>query len=340
MKKNNLEIYPKEKPFTTVDEQIHILQSRNMIIDKEDEKKIKQYLLKSTYYNVINSCGFLFKQSYKNKAENRSEDFVDNTTFFQVYSVYQFENFLKNKLMKEILKFESTIKAVIIYVFNKNHQYNNSYLNYKNYNLSKKSDSKKLIDKLDNKINKAKRLKKPKDIYNNAISNYQKTHNELPLWILAKELDFGIIKWFYDVMKIDEKKEVSQELINIYNFNNKLSGRDKYFLSFEQLFNHIEILHQIRNTVAHNNSLLFYEGENIKIHKLLFRKRKIANDSNYYKLFYVIAILELYLNTDDYDNLIKSLKKEIKIIKRKITAIDPNLFLSDILGFPVDWEKE
>ncbi len=355
-------VKPKEKPFTTLEQQIEILKSRNLSISSFDIKIIENQLLKSTYYNVINSCGYLFKvQTHRKRNEKlngkkskkkKTENFVTGTTFNQIYTLHQVEVSFKNRIMKELLKIEYLIKSVVIYVFNENHQELDAYLNPNNFNTRKNSTN-GLIEELEFKIkratdlfeslksetNKNKIINLEKKISNNAIASYLKNHKELPIWIIAKEMDFGNIKWFYDHMNIDEQNEVCQRIMDIYNFNWAIPKDRLFKLKREQFSSHLTSFKEIRNKLAHNNNILFYRGENFKKHNQLYNKYNIKSTGNVYKIYDIVISMELYMNTDDYRQMTNSLKKLIRNIRKDITAIDTDIIVNEIFGFPKGYEE-
>ena len=73
-----------EKEFKTIEEQIEILKGRKLII--KDEEFAKKLLKDNNYYYLINGYKDLF---VKNKSEN--EEFKQNVTLEEIYTLYRFD---------------------------------------------------------------------------------------------------------------------------------------------------------------------------------------------------------------------------------------------------------
>jgi abortive infection bacteriophage resistance protein len=81
----------KLKEFKTLDEQIEILQSRGMVIN--DIEKTKSLLLRENYF-FISGYRHMFLKSSKDK------NFIEGTTFEELYAVFQFDRSFRNLLFK------------------------------------------------------------------------------------------------------------------------------------------------------------------------------------------------------------------------------------------------
>ena len=68
-----------EKEFKTIDEQIELLQRRNLHI--ENENIARKILLNNNYYYLING----YKDVFLNK-NSREEEFTNGTTLEEIYS--------------------------------------------------------------------------------------------------------------------------------------------------------------------------------------------------------------------------------------------------------------
>lgn len=95
-----------EKIFKTLDEQIFILKSKNLIID--DEEYVKSVLLRENYF-FINGYRYLFMKSLNDRT------FINGTNFRELYALFYFDRQLRNILFKNILIVENNIKSIISY---------------------------------------------------------------------------------------------------------------------------------------------------------------------------------------------------------------------------------
>ena len=73
-----------EKEFKTIDEQIELLQSRNLHI--ENKNIARKILLNNNYYYLING----YKDVFLNK-NSKDEKFANGTTLEEIYSLYEFD---------------------------------------------------------------------------------------------------------------------------------------------------------------------------------------------------------------------------------------------------------
>ena len=70
------------KPFKTLDQQLKILEDRNLKFN--DKKEAKQYLLKYNYYNVVNAYSKFFINSDTNK-------YYDDVYFEDILEIHHFD---------------------------------------------------------------------------------------------------------------------------------------------------------------------------------------------------------------------------------------------------------
>ena len=94
------------KTYKTIDELIDILESKNVNIS--DKKVAKYYIEKYSYYSIVNSYKWIFKEKDKYK---------DNASFEEIFAMYKFDKNLKVILLKYILatKLQNYSKNLICY---------------------------------------------------------------------------------------------------------------------------------------------------------------------------------------------------------------------------------
>ena len=114
-----------KKEFRTLDEQIDILKSKDLVIS--NESLAKDILLRENYF-FINGYRYLFFDKNKNRK------FIDGTTFEELYSAFLFDRNLRNLMFKNLLVVENNIKSIISYQLSKKYGYKEKeYLNPKNF---------------------------------------------------------------------------------------------------------------------------------------------------------------------------------------------------------------
>lgn len=315
-------VYMKE--FKTIDEQINLLKSRNVLFN--DEENAKKILLHNNYYNIINGYKDLFLDN------NCPINFKQGTKFEEIYSLYEFDRQLRNIFLEYILKIENSLRSLIAYHFSQVYG-NDNYLkldNFENFNhicANKNTKQKqiKYIQSLIGNINK----NIAQNMDNKYISHYMTQYGFTPLWVLVNILSFGDICNFYRLMKQKQRIEISKE------FN----------ISEIDLSSLLNILCKTRNLCAHDERLYNYEFQtntsinDTKYHKLL-NLSKTNNRYNIGKndLFAVVIALKLLLNDEDYSKFHNKLFSRIMSIQSKLKTITLYEVLN-AMNFPNNWHN-
>lgn len=95
-----------EKGFKTIDEQIELLQSRNLHI--ENKETAKEILLNNNYYYLING----YKDLFLNR-NSKTEMFRNKTTLEEIYSLYEFDRKIRIIFLEYVLLIERKIDTYI-----------------------------------------------------------------------------------------------------------------------------------------------------------------------------------------------------------------------------------
>ena len=216
-----------EKEFKTIDEQIELLQSRNLHI--ENENIARKILLNNNYYYLING----YKDLFLNK-NSKEEKFVNGATLEEIYSLYEFDRKIRIIFLEYILLVERKIDTYIAYEFSKNYGHKN-YLIPENFNNSNKN--RELILKFINDINLE--ISHQYKNSNKMIIHYLDTYKYIPLWVLIRILSFGKVSKFYSFMKQKEQNNISR----------------KFNIQSETLKIYLINLGNVRNICAHDEKL-------------------------------------------------------------------------------------
>lgn len=232
---NNTIIF--DKPFKTYDEQIAILQSRNVIIN--NPTFAKRILSSLSYYTIING--------YKNTflSISGSECFSQGTSFEDLYTLHIIDTNLNSILLKYILFIERYLKTRLSYLVSEKYGvYTNTndmtntnpddYLFRNNYSGTGRNNILKRIKEV---------LRSPN--LNQSVAHYANDKNHIPAWILVTAIPFGLtIKW-YTILKPSDKQIISEQFIS----NAGLSIEEKK----EFLIKAFSLLKEFRNNIAHGN---------------------------------------------------------------------------------------
>lgn len=304
-----------DKIFKTIDEQIEILKSRNMLI--ENYNKAYEILRKNNYYYIINGYKELFLDKFV-----KTEKYIDNTKIEELYALYKFDKKIKINFLKYILIIENEINTYLAYEFSKTYGHKD-YLILKNFNNTKSNNQ--LIEKFINDINLEIEHQYKND--NKMIVHYMDKYKYIPLWVLIRIMSFGKMSKFYSLMKQKEQNAISR----------------KYNLKSRELKILLHNLTIIRNICAHDEKLY-----DIKMNSRIFsteyhKNLKIeSKDGNYLygtrDLFSVVIILKILLENIDFNDFYKKLIKDIEQLKKTITTVKINIILKK-MGFPNNYSE-
>lgn len=300
------------KIFKNLDEQIEILKSRNLIIT--DEEKAKNILLRENYF-FINGYRHMFIDTSKGK------QFIDGTTFDELYATFLFDRNIRNVMFKHLLIVENNIKSIISYQLSKKYGFKEKdYLDPKNFT----QDSLK-VRQVHDIINKMKRQIRVNGRQHSATLHYLSNYGYIPMWILVKVLSFGIIAELYNILKLEDQNAIA----------------DIYKINSEDLSTYLYLLANFRNLCAHEDILYDHrtqkEINNNKYHSYL-NIHMTENHYDYGKndLFAIVIILKQLLTEKEFNEFIRELGYEIDILDGKINTIPLNIILNKI-GFPSNW---
>lgn len=310
------------KPFKSIDEQISILISRKLILDNKE--LVKKQLLSTTYYNTVNSYGYLLRDPLG------SGNFIDKATFKELFSLYTFDKEVKDVFFRFLTIIETVFKSTLAYGFCELYKDDYAFLyssNYKN-ETDKIIDSVRLTKQL-SKIISQNRKKEP-------IKHYCDIHKNVPLWVLVKKMDFGTTHFMYSCMKLSDQNHIAKIIGNLAIQNHKKN----YSISPEQLINYIHLIKDVRNVVAHNERMLDFKSRNsVMYHTVLHSEYGYTSKSGDRKTIYdVYIICKIFLTDEQFINFTNSLKRKLKTIEKRIHSIPIDNLLSS-LGFPKDWHK-
>lgn len=302
-----------EKIFRTLDEQISILQNKNLIID--DIEKTKNILLRENYF-------FIMGYRYPFYRSNRDRVFIQNTNFEELYALFNFDRQIRNVFFKNILIVENNIKSIFSYQLSKNYGYKEkNYLNPKNFNQNPKK--KKQVNDLLKKVERQIRINGSQ---HSATQHYLSHYGYLPLWIVVKVLSFGIISELFTILKDEDQNDIA----NIFRMNK------------EDMIIYLPIVANYRNLCAHEDILYDHRSQRIigdtPYHSLL-NIPKMDGEYIYGKddVFALIIILKQLLRADDFHMLIQELSYEIDVLAGKLKSIEIGKVL-DMMGFPENYK--
>jgi len=302
----------KNKTFKTLDEQIKILEAKNLVIDDYDY--VKNILLRENYF-FVSGYRHLFVKSPIEK------NYIENTNFRELYAMFYFDRQLRNILFKNILIVENNIKSILSYIMSKNHGFKEqNYLNPNNF--VKDSKRNKQVNDLLKKMHRQIRVNGKQHA---ATSHYINNYGYIPLWVVVKVLSFGIVGELYTILKIEDQEEIA----------------DVFNVTVSDLLDFLPILANYRNLCAHEDICYEHKTQKVisdsKYHSLLDIP-KMDGEYIYGKndLFAVIIILKELLTEDAFRLMLKEIEYEIEKLDGRIDSI-PITKILDRMGFPSNY---
>lgn len=306
------------KEFKTYQEQIEILKSRGIVISNEEFALEK--LQEDNYYNIINGYKDLFIDS---------NQYIQGTTFEEIYSLFEFDRNLKSILLKNILIVENILRTLIAYNFSLKYG-NDNYLKIDNFETLKNSGCKK--EKYQERIEQIQKLicNMQLDIANNIkkkpyINHYILNYGFVPLWVLVNAISLGRLSQFYSLMDQSVRINVSK----------------KWNVKENELNQFIKNLSYFRNLCAHDERV--YSAtinqpipDTIYHYKLNLKKK----DNNFIQgkrdLFSLVISLKMLLPNDKFNTMCNQIEGRMKSLEKKIFVINPQKIF-DKMGFPLNW---
>ena len=302
------------KVFKTIEEQIQILQNKGMII--EDYDLARDILIRENYF-FISGYRHLFLKSPRDK------NFINGTTFRELYAVFNFDRQIRNIIFKNLLIVENNMKSIFSYQLSKKYGYRESdYLKVSNFS----SDSEK-SRQVNDLLKKMKRQIRVNGGQHTATSHYISNYGYIPMWVVVKVLSFGIVSELYTIMKKEDQESIS----SIYK------------ISVENLVVYMPILANFRNLCAHEDILYNHKTQRViddtKYHYAL-NIPLMDGEYIYGKndLFALIIILKQLLRYDEFRLFTNEISYEINILAGKLNVIPIGKVL-DAMGIPNNFKE-
>ena len=306
------------KEFKTYQEQIEILKSPGIVINNEEFALEK--LQEDNYYNIINGYKDLFIDS---------NQYIQGTTFEEIYSLFEFDRNLKSILLKNILIVENILRTLIAYNFSLKYG-NDNYLKIDNFETLKNSGCKK--EKYQERIEQIQKLicNMQLDIANNIkkkpyINHYILNYGFVPLWVLVNAISLGRLSQFYSLMDQSVRINVSR----------------KWNVKENELNQFIKNLSYFRNLCAHDERV--YNAtinqpipDTIYHYKLNLKKKNNNFIQGKSDLFSLIISLKMLLPNDKFNTMCNQIEGRMKSLEKKIFVINPQKIF-DKMGFPLNW---
>lgn len=311
-------------------------------------------LEKENYYNVINGYKELF--IHVPGSPGKEEEYLSDTTFEEIFSLYSFDREIRMIHLKYILKIENQFKTVVAHSFSQDYGYDN-YLKIDNFQSTASSDESELkkiarINKLDfdKNIVQIKRISAEQNVsnvtkllgdiqqeiarqlnkHNQMVSHYMTQHGYIPLWVLVNVLTFGKVTNFYLHMKDKDKIKIAKQ----------------FGINYKELHKYMSMLGFARNICAHDErffDIRFAQRLHTKSIKnfdvLKLPKDKSGSPTKGTCDVYSISIIfSQLLSKQDLKEFVSSMDREIKKLSRHLKVIPYQNVLTK-MGYTSDWKN-
>lgn len=314
-----------EKTYKSYRQQLNILRSRGMVIEKGSQgSRVMRILECENYYNVINGYKELFLDTPA--TPTCDEVYKTGTTFDEVYALYSFDRELRNIYLKYLLKIENSFKTVIAHEFSAKYGHDN-YLRIFNFDNSSEhniASATKLIGDIQQEI--ARQMNK----HHQVVTHYMTEHGYIPLWVLVNVLTFGKIENFYKNMKPVDKTSVARQ----------------FGLQPAELAKFMHMLALARNKCAHDERFFDMRFRE-RLHTRSIRNFSLlgivrAPDGSYTygtNDVYAISIMfALLLSKTETNEFVSKMKWAFTKLNRQLHTI-PATDVMQIMGFGATWDK-
>ncbi|AKA97085.1 Abi family protein [Corynebacterium ulcerans] len=230
------------KPATTIEQHIERLIERGMKVDRQEAT---QWLNNVSYYRL--SAYWYPAREFIPGATERSDHFVEGTTFSQVTRLYEADRKLRTLIHDGIERIEIAMRTQITEVLClRSPDDPTAYLG--NVLFKEKFNH---IDWLSSIYRRLARAKKSE-----SIKHYSRSYSgQFPLWVVAEFMDFSDISHLYSGISSLDQKQVAENLNLTIDFDRLTSAQRSKLRKSHPLASWMEQLTIIRNTCAHHSRL-------------------------------------------------------------------------------------
>ncbi|WP_395319578.1 Abi family protein [Fructilactobacillus frigidiflavus] len=246
-----------EKPFKNIDQQIEILQSRGLIF--QNKAAAKRNLATYGYYEIING----YKDSFMNNSKDDEKGFKEEITFEHIFALFKLDQNFSHFTLQCLEEFEAIFKQTLSYsICELISEKQGIYTNISNYNRGKTYTYKTRNSEQRYSNDRDKLLKCFKKTLNSDFQPYKyyrDEHNNIPPWIMVKNLTFGETIYWFKLSKSNVRKRV---IAKMFGLNENILDSSNDILKLNQLFGDIlVVLLNYRNLTAHGGRVFSHRSQ-------------------------------------------------------------------------------
>ena len=314
-------------------------------------------------YDLNYTFKFTYKDLFIDYSITTDEQFLNGTTFEEIYALFCFDRNIRNIFLKYLLIIENNFKSIVSDVFSDKYGCDN-YLILDNFNTSPNTSIKNLrriaaknklnlsnpADNLEAiKISQTETISKVSDLFgkiqneisrqlnknNVCIKHYMTKYGYIPLWVLVNILTFGKISDFYLNMKQPDKVAIA----SIFN------------IQFAELHKAVEMLSIARNYCAHGNrffNIRFKKNLGFDLYSKIHSRPTDFNNlglqqfnGDYLQgardLFAIVILFTQFLSKTDVKEFIRLFDNELNQLSKSLRTISI-ANVTHAMGFPANWK--
>lgn len=302
------------KPFLTYQQQLQKLSlDKHLIIN--NAAMAEEKLRNIGYFTLIGGYKTPFRDPMRRV-------YLPNTTFEDVYSLYLFDNQLRELFFSYLCQIEKKMRSLISYVFCEIHgERQEFYLSSENYKSSSKTQKGvteliRILNWLANKNTDYEYL-----IY------HRKVYHNVPLWVAINAMTFGQISKMYSFLPSQLQSRISHSFPHVNE---------------RELEQFLKVLVLYRNVCAHNERIfshkVYSEIPDTALHqKLNITKKGMQYTMGKKDLFSIVIAFRYLLPKEDFLMFKHDLSKQICNYLKQSHRIDEQQLLN-IMGFPANWK--
>lgn len=271
----------------------------------------KELLCRYGYFNLING----YKTPFVANIIDGKHYYIKNTNIAHFYSLKNFDDKLRNLLLRYIVIAEEEARTLTAYKFDQlNEKGNIPWYSVEAYDSKVETkDVVGLISKAYSEIGRSQQ---------DYVQFYMENHKFIPSWILLKAINFST---FIDLVSYS-KIGVRKSLCELYNM--KCASQE---YDFNLLIGSLHWMRKIRNACAHNERIYCMKRKNGRIETPYFDVLpKSYKNERQQKIFDLLIYLRYYLDDRNYETMVKDLKKMLIKLKNQIPEAAFNKVRGDI----------
>ena len=281
-----------QKPPLTFEKQLNRLKEKGLLIhDKQNALNV----LSCISYERFKAYLVPFKSKENNK------QLKPDTTFDNVYELYEFDRELRLLVMDAIEWIEVAVRTRLTYHIA--HKYGIfAHEEHKFFHERNKDKHAEWLVKIHENTNQSSSS-------NESIKNYKNKYKgfpTIPIWMLTEVISFGQLSLFYTYLKSEDKRKISEH----------------FKLNYKTLKKWLHVLNHIRNICAHHSRIW---NKKLTIKPPEYKKSDVPND----RIFYILLMLYYLLKKIEKDSNWKD--KIVNLIK---PIVEKYSWTNKFMGIP------